>query len=335
MVSMEMRGLKHVLLRQSTERLKLPLIIIAFVLFISALVQLWQPISAQPAEQVSISVSPQSLDLSINPGESVTNVFRITNGSDQSITLATTPKNFLPRGNEGAIELIEDDTAFSLAEWISVSPEEAVTVGAKRTVDFEVTISAPTNAQPGGHFGSVVFRTVPDEREGSAALISQEIAPVILVKIPGDADESGEITSFEATRQLWSNQDSISFEAIVANTGNVHYQPRGQITIKNMFGAEVAQIQVEGRNVIPGAERIFDAQWQDYGNRLGKYSADLTLVYGVDNSILADSTSFYVIPYQRIIPIVIAIAILGFIIFKSRKRIALAFKVLAGKSTEE
>ncbi len=285
-------------------------------------------------DQVSISVSPQSLDLAINPGESVSNVFRLTNGSDESLTIQTIPKNFLPLGNEGAIELLEDDTPFSLASWISVSPEGAVPIEPGQTVDFNVTISAPANAEPGGHFGSVVFQTIPSEQDGTAALISQEIAPVILVKIPGDVDESGQISQFTSTRQFWTNQSDIGFDIVFENTGNVHYQPSGQVIIRNIFGREVDRLEVAGRNVIPGAERRLDTEWRDIGFRFGSYTAEVTLVHGTDSQLSNATTNFYVVPFQQLVPAVLVIGLVGYVVYRYRKRIRLAIKALTSSDEE-
>ena len=314
-------------------------IIIGLSLIFVVLVGMQSVARSQDApDRLTISISPQSLDIAINPGESATNVFRLTNASDDTITVATTPKNFLPRGVEGAIDLTEDDTPFSLANWISVSPDGESVIEPRQSIDYIVTIDAPDNAEPGGHFGSVVFRTVPTQGDGAGAVISQELAPVILVRIPGDVDESGRIARFVSTQRLWTNQPAIEFDLLFENTGTVHYQPSGQVVVRNLFGREVDRISVEGRNVIPDAERKLDATWEDYGFRFGYYSAEATLVHGSDNEITTSSTNFWIIPVQQLAPFIIALAILGFVTYRLRRRLKLAFKALtesSSKSDEE
>lgn len=293
------------------------------------------PIKAQEAsEQTSISVSPQSLDIAINPGESVSNVFRLTNGSDNALTIQTTPRNFLPRGNEGAIELRDEETPYSLASWIGVAPDGNVEIGSGETVDFNVTISAPANAEPGGHFGSVVFQTIPSEQEGTAALVSQEIAPVILVKIPGEVDESGSIAEFSSKKKIWTNQSEIEFDILFENTGNIHYRPSGQMIIRNILGREVDRVDIAGNNVIPNAERLLDATWSDVGFRLGSYSAEVTLVFGDDSQITNAKTSFYVIPYQQVIPSALVLGFIAYVGYRYRRRLRLALKALTSSSEE-
>lgn len=306
---------------------------LAFVLVLTVLIQ--TSLSQEAPDQVTISISPQSLDIAITPGESTSNVFRLTNASEETITVDTTPKNFLPRGVEGAIDLTEDDTPYSLASWISVSPSSEIVIEPRQSIDYTVTIDAPENAEPGGHFGSVVFRTIPSASEGGGAVISQEVAPVILVRIPGDVDESGQITRFTAAKKIWTNESAVDFELLFENTGSVHYQPSGQIVLRNLFGREVDRITLEGRNVIPNAERLLESSWEDYGFRFGYYSAEATLVHGSDNQITNASTNFWIVPVQQVIPIVAAIAILGFVAYRMRHRLKLAYKALTNKSNGE
>ena len=286
-------------------------------------------------DSVSITVSPQSLDTAVNPGQSTTHIFRLTNNGEQSLELESTPKNFVPRGNEGAISIEEEDTPYSLAKWLSVEPSGPVKIEAKQTTDFKVTINVPGNADPGGHFGSVVFRTLPSTQEGTAASISQEVAPVILVRVPGDAKEQVSISSFRTPNTSLSSDTAIEFETIVKNEGNVHVKPTGTIAITNTFGKQVSSVEIESNNVIPGAERKMDGVWEDPGFRIGRYTARLTMVYGNENRIITAQTSFIIFPVKQVVPILMVLAILLFVIYRIRDRLLLAARVLAGKQEDK
>lgn len=288
-----------------------------------------QYVSAQ-TDNITLAVSPQILDLTANPGDSLTNVFRLTNASDVSVDIKTTPKNFTPRGEEGAVDLTEDKTSYSLADWLTVNPE-TVTIEAGQTEDFSVSITVPDNAEPGSHFGSVVFQTIPPEQEGSTALVSQEIAPVILVRIAGDTTESVEIEEFTSEFGFYSNETAINLFSRLKNTGNVHFKPTGQIVIKDTFGSEVASIPLDNRNVLPDSIRQITSEWLTGGFKMGRYTATLTVVFGDTDEIRTAETSFYIFPYQTVVPIILGISLIVFIAYKGRKRIVRAVKVLSGK----
>ena len=316
-----------------TSRLNFRWVLSISVLLISSFLLVTQVARAQQSDAVSLSLSPQIINVSANPGEDpIVNVVRLTNGGELPLEIETIPKNILPTGEEGAVDLTEDQTSYSLAEWITVSPERT-SIAPNETVDFDVTITVPQNGEPGGHFGTVVFKTVPPPADGggAAALVSQEIAPVILVSVAGDITEDLNIESFEPTKSFWSNEKPITFETRTMNNGSIHLKPTGTITIKNMLGREVTTIPIEEKNVLPDSIRKVTTEWSDPGFAVGRYTADLSLVYGEDDTILTASTTFTVFPWQTLIPVgLVAIAVL-YILIKFRSRVGAAVKVLAGK----
>jgi hypothetical protein len=290
-------------------------------------------VSAQANDNViTLGITPQLLEVTANPGEVITSTFRLTNASSENIAIKTVPKNFTPNGEEGAVNLTEDDTTFAIASWINVLPETA-NIAANKTQDFEVSIDVPSNAEPGSHFGSVVFQTIPPENDEAAALISQEIAPVILVRIAGDTSEVAVIEEFKTGSSFYSNENSVEIISRIKNTGNVHFKPTGQIVIKNMFGSEVAKLDLDKKNVLPDSIRQFVNEWQIDGFKIGRYTTELTLVTGDDNNIQTSKTSFTIFPYQTILPIAIALVLLIVVIYKGRRRLSLAMKALSGKDT--
>ncbi len=315
-----------------TARVVQLLVITSCVLFAVALGNVKAQDSEAP-DSLTLAISPQLLDTSANPGELITNIFRLTNASETSVDIRTTPKNFTPRGEEGSVDLTEDDTSYSLAKWISVEPE-TVTIDANQTYDFTVTIDVPENAEPGSHFGSVVFQTIPPEDEDAVALVSQEIAPVILVKIAGDTTEAATIEEFTSDKSFYSREDTITFNSRIKNTGNVHFKPTATITIKNMFGTEVASFTVDEKNVLPDSVRQITSEWQPEGQLVGRYTAQLTLVTGEDNQIETAEVSFIVFPYQIILPIVLGVVVIVVLCYKGRYRIRKAAKALSGKDEE-
>lgn len=297
-------------------------------LVVAALTSVITLAQTDETNQVTISVTPPSFEIDANPGDTIDNKFRIINGSDQALTLTTTPKNFTAEGEEGGVNLTEEDTAFSLADWISVSPE-TVDIPARGSQVFDFTISVPANAEPGGHFGSVIVQTEAVSVDSTGAAVSQEAGPLILVRVAGDITESASIASFGSSKNFWES-GPITFETRVENTGNVHFKPSGTITIKNTFGNEVTNMNLEEQNVLPGTIRKLVNEW-DPGFAVGRYTADLTLVYGENGQIDTASTTFIIFPYKTIVPAFIGLAVLVYIVIRSRKRIAAAGRALAGK----
>jgi len=285
-------------------------------------------LAQEGTSKIALSVSPQVFEVSADPGDVVTESFKIVNGTDIDVTLNATPKNFTPEGEDGGVNLTEDSTSYSLASWIVVSPT-TVTVPARGSQVFDFTITLPVDAEPGSHLGSIIVQTDAVDIDGSGAAVSQEIGPLILTSVSGDLVEDVEIASF-TTNSFWE-KGPVVFETRATNTGNVHFRPSGTIEIKNFFGNVVATINLEEKNVLPTSTRKIVNDWAPSGFTVGKYTADLALVYGADGTILTDSTSFTVFPYKVIIPVTLGVILLAYAAVRYRERLSKAAKALSGK----
>lgn len=280
-------------------------------------------VSAQ--ESSGFSVSPPTFEISANPGDIIENTVRIENISDFDIEIVLDKKDFLAIGNEGAVELVDDTGTFSLSSWIEFT-ETGRTIASKKSALIPFRIKIPNNAEPGGHFASVLFRTVPaGTLSQSGSTLSQEIGALILLRIAGDTEESATISDFSTVK--FSEYGPITFDLNVKNEGTVHVKPIGGVTVTNIFGKKVANIDVVPKNVLPGANRKSQATW-DTKYLFGPYTATASLVYGTENKLMTSSTSFFVIPYKLVLAVLAVLVVVGTITYKARRRIRTAARVL-------
>ena len=103
------------------------------------------------------------------------------------------------------------------------------------------------------------------------------------------------------------------------------------VIITDMFGKQVAQLDIPQNNVIPEAIRKADATWKEK-SLFGRYTATVVANYGTSNkqSITA-VTNFTVFPWKKALLIGGIILILLIILIRSRERLKRAFHVLIGK----
>ncbi len=286
-----------------------------------------QTVLAQGA--AGLSISPPTFEISANPGDTLTNTIRVTNLNESSVLVSVDRRNFTAVGEEGSIGLTEEETSFSLASWISVEPE-SIRIPGRDSHTFTFIIDIPTNAEPGGHFGSVVFKTGGAQPGQTGATLSQEVGALVLLRVAGKAEESASLASFSAIKNLWE-YGPVDLEVRVKNEGNVHVRPTGTITVTNIWGRQVAEMELEPRNVLPGAIRRSLATWEER-NLIGKYTATVYLAYGNQGKTLTASTTFWAFPY-RIGGLVLAgLLVLAIFLYRGRKRVKKALRILlAGK----
>lgn len=319
-------------MRQKLHRLLLPVgFLLAFLVVTGAVVtaNAQTPPPSQP--KLGLAISPPTFELSANPGDTLKNSVRVDNITDEPLEVSVLARNFTALGEEGGIDLTESEqeSTYSLASWIKATPDKTTIPGRESKV-FDYTIAVPQNAQPGGRFGSIVFKTSAKPVNGqSGVAVAQEIGALVFVKIAGDVTEKASIASF--TPQHGFNESGpVGFDIRIKNEGNVQFKPTGTITISNFFGQKVATIPVDAQNVLPDATRKMAAQWDTFW-LFGKYEATASIVYGNDRQIITATTTFWGFPYKLVGVILVVLALLGLVLYPRRARIARALKVLFGK----
>ncbi len=144
----------------------------------------------------------------------------------------------------------------------------------------------------------------------------------------GKTTEVASIESFSPKKLFWE-YGPVEFDLRIKNEGNVHVKPQGIITISNFLGKKIGSgvVELEPKNVLPGAVRKSIAPWNKKW-LFGKYTAVVSLTYGTRPEILTASTTFIGFPYKIGGSVLLAVLIIGLFLYKGRKRIKLALRIL-------
>ncbi len=279
----------------------------------------------------AITISPLNFELSGNPGDKISNVLRIYNDQDVPIGVSVSAQNFTASDEEGRVKIDLDNTrenSYSFASWIKLSPEELV-IEPKSFKAIEFTVSVPLNAEPGGHYASILA-AVGAASETGATAISQRIGALLLLNVSGEIKEEMYLKEFSVPS--YSEYGPVTLVSRFENTGSVHLKPRGFITITNIFNQEVGRFDLPQSNVLPGTIRRIETSWgQKY--LFGRYQANLTTVYGSTNDPITSVVQFWVIPWKETAAVGFAGLIVLIFLIRRRRRIGLALKVLFGSET--
>ncbi len=268
------------------------------------------------------TVTPSNVELQVKPGEISTQEIILTNATNTDTEIKVIRRNFTAQGEEGQVSLTTEESSYSLASWLSVTPESII-VKKNSQEKFLITVKIPNNAEPGGHFGSVVFTTVPKkDLKQTGAVVSQEIASLFLVKIAGKVNEDAKIVSF-STPKWFFEFGPVPFDIRVKNNSTVHIKPVGSITVEGSFGQKLTG-SVDSRNILPGAIRKLQGILSDK-LLIGKYTASVSLFYGTQNNApLVAQVTFYAFPVRLGLIILAALII----IFIMRRRIFKALRII-------
>jgi len=144
-----------------------------------------------------ITVSPLNFELTANPGDTVTNTVRISNPGSSAITIQMEVEDFAVVGEAGqvVVEPAETET-YSLAGWVQVTPDLfTLRPGEHQIVEFSVQV--PVNAEPGGHYGSILASTIAATGEGfTGAAFAQKVGSLVLLSVSGEVVEELNVKEF-------------------------------------------------------------------------------------------------------------------------------------------
>ncbi len=269
----------------------------------------------------ALEIAPPVLTLSGNPGQTIKSQISLRDVSTNKLIVQGEINDFVASGEDGTPKVLLDGgetSPYSMKTWFQ--PLTALSLNPKQVENLPITIRVPVDAAPGGYFAVVRFTATAPELEGTGVSLSASLGALVFMRVNGAAKESMTIEEFKITTNKGSvkkifESAPLTFVERIKNTGNVHMQPAGQVTITDMFGKKIAAVNVNlpPRNILPGSIRRFEQKLDKsvIGSMIlfGRYTANLKVTYGDSKQVLNSKVSFWVIPYK-----IIGFGILGLIV---------------------
>ncbi|KKR17864.1 MAG: hypothetical protein UU65_C0004G0087 [candidate division CPR2 bacterium GW2011_GWC1_41_48] len=272
-------------------------------------------------ESRGITVVPPNFELYANPGEGITEKLRVKNESSVQSTFQIVVEDFKAQGEDGGVELVDKEqsnSTFSLAKWIEPDVK-TLTLGPGEEKALNFRVNVPKDAEPGGHYASILVSMGGDGNlNTSGASVASRIGSLVLLRVSGNVKEETTVESFTAPK--YSEKAPVNFGLRVKNAGNNHVRPKGTIVITDIFGRKVAEVPLNGLNVLPNNTiRKMDTEWKHDGLLANRYTATLVATYGQQNKPLSASVSFIVFPKPLAAATAVGIVVLGLVVVKRDK----------------
>ena len=264
-------------------------------------------------------VGPGRTEISLEPGETIVQEISVTNriSEERTFKLAVVDIAGTADGS-AAMTVIEGERGpYSIQDYISF-PDDTFTLNLGERARIPVTISIPGDAEPGGFYGSILVSTVRIGSDG------QEVAPRnpiiarvgshFFITVEGEQEISGETLDLTILpSQWWYESGPMTFGIAYENTGTVHVNPYGQLSIKNTFGEEVGFVELEPWFVLPQSIRNREITW-DREFLFGRYTAEATVNRGYDDILDTVQVTFWVLPWKLLALIFGAVFVVVFLI---------------------
>lgn len=272
-------------------------------------------------------VHPARVELALSPGKEMGRDITLSNNTNAPLHVEVSFEDIAPSTQysfaDDPVLLVEDKGGrYSLREFIS-TPKVSFDILSGAEVILPITVRIPKDAEPGGRYGSVVIDFSPalPEGGGSKVKVNGRVAALLFVRVEGEVKEEGKLTAFGLFNNARvvrspSNDAPVRFQVAYENTGTVHLNPYGRVTLTDLSGRKQTTV-IPPWPVLPGATRMLEV---DVLSPLfpGYYKANLELNRGYENIVDDREVRFWVIPGLRGTLILIVVLIgLGWLLKRS------------------
>ncbi|MEK7585897.1 MAG: hypothetical protein AAB477_01525 [Patescibacteria group bacterium] len=282
----------------------------------------------------ALSLSPARIEISGNPGESLTKEVTLINENDGTETYYSSFANFEASGDTGNPSFVVPKN--DIGTWMNAP--SVLTLKPKESKIVNLSINIPKNAEPGGHFGAIFFGNSPSDAN-SGVSIGAKTGILVLLSVSGDVKEAGGLVDFNTIdNKFWYNTLPVSFTYRFKNDGGDRIKPVGKIVMHDLFYIPEDKIDANptSGNILPSSTRRFEVNWiknpnpKDYvapsgrfaqffdtalyqwhNYAFGPYMAKMDLLYGTEALRATKNVFFFVFPWQ----LLIFLAIIFIIVF--------------------
>lgn len=211
---------------------------------------------AAPAAQ-SITVSPTSVDETINPGATKTGSIKVINTGSQGFDFKIYATPYGVTGEEYQQHFTPLPGKPDIVSWFKF-PVAAAHAAPNQTVDVAYSIAVPANTPPGGYYATVFAETQPAANaSGSSVSVHQRVGTIFYLQIGGTAVKKGSLDGWQV--HFWQTQP-LTASLKIKNDGDTHFVANTQVVVRDIFGTPKYTLTT-AREVLPRTIRQIDATW--------------------------------------------------------------------------
>ena len=259
-----------------------------------------------------LTIQPVKISHTLNPGQTASGYISLSNASEVPVQVEVKVEDFIPNaGGDGVRFVARAEGVTTVRDWITLNNnvgEMTLQKGEQTSIPYVIT--APADAEPGSHFGVAFFKAIDLAQADQQLKVGTQVGTLIFVTVPGSHLQKGQVLNFKAP--LFVQSAPVTFTTTFENTGTVHFEPKGSITIRNLFGSIVAEVPVEGQVVLPTGIKDLQTTLQTDEFLLGRYTASIQLYDGEGTVLSSNERAFYAFPLWYVLGFVAAIAVLFF-----------------------
>ncbi|MEO5691296.1 MAG: hypothetical protein ABIQ64_03870 [Candidatus Saccharimonadales bacterium] len=263
-------------------------------------------------EGESIVLSPASIRLKADSGQTVKDTFKVINDGTQAYDFVVYASPYSVANRTYTPNYDQKKPDADLYTWVSFE-KDVYTLNPGETVDIPYTIAVPADAAPGGHYSVLFAETQVNGDQSSQIARKKRVGAIVYATVAGDYITAG--------KQLSTNIDWLQLggpivaTVFVENTGNVDFTMTESILIKNIVGAKVYQ-ETNEKVMLPKTTRDLELSWKN-GPLMGLYN--VTVETKILDKVTSTNTWVLLMPMWILVVSILAIGGLIYWVVRSRR----------------
>lgn len=293
----------------------------------------------------AVTISELNVEISAEPGQAYQRNVELYDETLSGATVYPVVLNFRedPDREGSAVVLTDPADLKPDREWVKFDTDRVELPADGSFVSFPYRIEVPEKAEPGTHLLSLVFKLQPPSAEGDTTVaIGSNVAANLFLKVAGATKDAISLTlkagrfgtddptltpaerakTFE--ERTFFTRPPVEFLVKVANTGNTHQKPDGNIKIYNdLFGGGVVDqmaVNRDNRIILPGSDRTFGVESFGEGLMIGKYRAKITMIYGSPLRDTSAVVTFWIVPVRELSAVLAVLILLILLVILLRRQ---------------
>lgn len=289
------------------------------------------------AQSLSLNLYPPLLEVTIQPGKSITQVYKLANSGESDLILTCSIIPFVPTGELGNINLDNSQPSnWPSSSWFSfqnadLSLGEKFLLKAGKTQEIVLKIKIPQSAPEDDYYQTLLFETTPENYSGrfpgSQAQVKIGANILVTVSQTGEPLKRAKIEQFALVNSRFFNRNSkfffidsftpVKFLFRLKNIGRVFFKPMGTISVKGWFGQKES-LDLLPENVLVNSIRQIQCQAKEtfgpcsISNKFFLGSYTVFLEFGLDqpSQDYTQKITFIALPLKLFIAILLIIILL-------------------------
>jgi len=203
----------------------------------------------------NITLSPTSVDVTLDPGSINKGSVEIINTGDSAFAFRTYVTPYHVTGEEYQQEFTPLPGAPDVTKWITVNSSLSSLVPGKLT-EIPYTITVPKGTPAGGYY-AVLFAETKAPPAKNGVIVTDRVGEIFYITVSGALTQKGQVASWTTK---YFQKPPLSASLRLENSGSTHYLATVQVRVKDIFGSSKFTFNTK-KQVLPQTIRRIDISW--------------------------------------------------------------------------